>query len=86
MKRKFVKRYQHLTIRIKIPKKTNQKKILKLKSQVTCSYCSKIFKDLILLPCDEHCREHLSEKDVVKESKLKCKQCNEEIRVKDIEF
>jgi hypothetical protein len=39
------------------------------------------------MPCDDSiCREHLSDKDVRKENKLKCKQCNEEFRVKDIEF
>jgi hypothetical protein len=57
------------------------------KSQLTCSYCSKIFKDPILLPCEDSiCREHLFNKDVRKENKLKCKQCNEEFRVKDSEF
>jgi hypothetical protein len=57
------------------------------KSQLTCSYCSKIFKDPILLPCEHSiCRQHLSERSVVKENKLKCKQCKEEFGVKDIEF
>ena len=61
--------------------------MLKLKSQLTCSYCSKIFKDPILLPCEDSiCREHLSDRDVRKENKLKCKQCNDEFRVKDIAF
>ena len=42
------------------------------KSQLTCSYCSRIFKDPILLPCDDSiCREHLSERDVVKQNKSK---------------
>ena len=51
--------------------------MLKLKSQLTCSHCSKIFRDPIELPCDDFiCREHLSEKDVVKENKIKCKECN----------
>jgi len=61
--------------------------MLKLKSTLTCSYCSKIFKDPILLPChDSICREHLFNKDVCKENKLKCKQCSEEFQVKDIVF
>ncbi len=52
------------------------------KSQLTCSYCSKIFKDPIDLPCgDSVCREHLSEKSVVKENRIKCKDCNQESEV-----
>jgi hypothetical protein len=43
--------------------------MLKPKSNWICSYCSKIVKDPIDLPCDESiCRQHLSEKDVVKEN------------------
>jgi hypothetical protein len=58
-----------------------------LKSQVTCSYCSKIVKDPIDLPCnDSICRDHLKERDVVKQNKIKCKKCNEEFQVNDYEF
>jgi hypothetical protein len=58
--------------------------MLKLKSQLTCSYCSRIFKDPILLPCNDLiCREHLSERDVVKENRIKCKECNGECQVKE---
>ena len=58
----------------------------KRKSNWTCSYCSKILKDPILLPCDDSiCSEHLSERDV-KENKMKCNDCNQEFQVKDIEF
>jgi hypothetical protein len=61
--------------------------MLKLKSQLTCSYCSKIFKDPIDLPCDDSiCREHLTERDVVKENKIKCKECKQEFQVNDNEF
>ena len=57
------------------------------KSQLTCSYCSKIYKDPILLPCgDSICRQHLSERDVVKANRIKCKKCNEEYQVKDNQF
>ena len=52
--------------------------MLKLKSQLTCSYCSKIWKDPILLPCDEViCREHLAEREVVKENRIKCNKCKQ---------
>jgi hypothetical protein len=61
--------------------------MLTLKSQVTCSYCSRIFKDPILLPCDDSiCRGHLTERDVVKQNKIKCKACNTEFEVKNNEF
>jgi hypothetical protein len=61
--------------------------MLKLKSELTCSYCSKIFKDPILLPCDDSiCRGHLSERDVVKANKIKCKKCNDEFQVNDDAF
>ena len=57
------------------------------KSQLTCSYCSRIFKDPILLPCnDSICREHLNERDVVKQNKIKCTKCNEEFGVKNNDF
>ena len=61
--------------------------MLNLKSQLTCSYCSKIFKDPIQLPCgDSICREHASERDVVKNNKIKCKKCSDESEVKNNEF
>ena len=57
------------------------------KSQLTCSFCSKIYKDPIDLPCgDSICREHLSDKDVVKVNRIKCKKCNGEFGVKSNEF
>jgi hypothetical protein len=61
--------------------------MLTLKSQVTCSYCSRIFKDPILLPCgDSICRQHLTERDVIKQNKIKCKACNTEFEVKNNQF
>jgi hypothetical protein len=52
------------------------------KSQLTCSV-----KDSIELACEDSiCLEHLSERDVVKENKIKCGECNEEFQIKDIEF
>ena len=61
--------------------------MLKSKTNWTCSYCSKIYKDPIQLPCDDFiCREHLSERDVVKQNKIICKKCNEEFGVKGNEF
>jgi methyl-accepting chemotaxis protein len=57
------------------------------KSQLTCSYCSRIYKDPILLPCEDSiCREHIKERDVVKENKIKCKKCNGEFQIKNNHF
>jgi hypothetical protein len=41
-----------------------------------------------LLSCGEHliCREHLVEKDVVKENRIKCNDCNKEFQIKDNDF
>jgi hypothetical protein len=39
------------------------------------------------LPCgDVICREHLSERSVVKENKIKCTKCNQDFQVKHCEF
>ena len=59
----------------------------KLKSNLTCSYCSKIYKDPVELPCgDLICKEHLNEKEVVQKNKIKCQECKQEFEVKGIEF
>jgi hypothetical protein len=63
--------------------------MLTLKSQLKCSYCSKIVKNSILLPCDDPiCGEHLSEANVVKENKIRrvIKECNKEFEVTCDEF
>ena len=57
------------------------------KSVLTCSYCSRIFKDPIQLPCgDSICLEHLSDRNVCKENKIECKKCSEEFGVKSNDF
>ena len=61
--------------------------MLNSKSRLTCSYCSRILKDPIMLPCDDSiCREHLSDRDVINENRIKCKECSEEFQVKDYQF
>jgi len=61
--------------------------MLKSKLQLTCSYCSKILRDPIELPCDDLInREHLSDRDVVKEKRIKCKECKQEFQVTLDEF
>jgi hypothetical protein len=57
------------------------------KFQLTCAYCSRIFKDPIQLPCgDSICREHLSERDILKQNRIKCNKCNGEFGVKKNDF
>jgi hypothetical protein len=61
--------------------------MLKLKSQLTCTYCSRILKDPILLPCDDSiCCGHLSERKVVKENRIKCGKCKQEFQIKGNQF
>jgi hypothetical protein len=61
--------------------------MLKSKANWTCSYYSKILKDPILLPCEDNiCREHLSQKDVVKQNTIKCVKCQENFPIKGHEF
>jgi hypothetical protein len=57
------------------------------KSSQTCSYCSKIFKDPVELACVHNlCKEHLAEKDVIKENRIKCAECKKDNEVRDNEF
>ena len=61
--------------------------MLKLKSTLTCSFCSKIFKDPIELPCSHNlCKGHLTEKSVAQQNKIKCVECKTDFQVKGNEF
>ena len=61
--------------------------MLKLKSTLTCSFCSKIFKDPIELPCSHNlCKGHLTEKSVAQQNKIKCGECKQDFKVRDNEF
>ena len=58
-----------------------------IKSKLTCSYCSKIYKDPIELTCgDLICQAHLKEKEVVQKNKIKCSICSKEFQVKCKDF
>ena len=58
-----------------------------LKQSLTCSYCSKIYMDPVELPCgDLICKEHLKEKQVLKQNKIKCLKCKQEFQVKGNDF
>jgi hypothetical protein len=57
------------------------------KSSLTCSYCSKIFKDPTELPCKHRlCTGHLTENSVTKENKIKCIKCKQDFEIKGNEF
>jgi hypothetical protein len=62
-------------------------KMSKRKANWTCSYCSKILQDPILLPCDDSiCCVHLSEKAIVNANRIKCNKCNQEHQIKENQF
>jgi hypothetical protein len=55
----------------------------RLKSTLTYSYCSKIFKDPIELPCKHNlCKRHLTEKTTTKSKKMKCGDCKQDFEIK----
>jgi hypothetical protein len=57
------------------------------KSSLTCPFCSKILEDPIELPCGHLiCRHHLTEKTLLKETKIECAKCKQEFNVKSDEF
>jgi hypothetical protein len=59
----------------------------RLKSNLTCSYCSKIYKDPIELPCSHNlCNEHLMESSVVKQNRIECGECKQDYEVKENAF
>ena len=59
----------------------------KRKANWTCSYCSKILQDPILLPCDDSiCCVHLSEKAIVNANRIKCNKCKQEHQIKENQF
>ena len=56
----------------------------KLKTSLTCSYCSKIFHDPIELPYSHNlCQSHLVEK---KEKQIECAEFKKEFQINDNEF
>ena len=59
----------------------------KLKLNLTCSYCKKIFKNPVELPCEDLiCKEHLNDKEVIRQNKIKCHECKQEYEVNGNEF
>jgi hypothetical protein len=55
-----------------------------VKQDFACSFCSKIYKNPFILPCDDTlCEEHLKEVNVRKNNSITCKTCQKEFDVKD---
>ena len=53
------------------------------KADYVCSYCSKIFKNPIILPCFHNiCEHHLKETNVLKDKSIKCETCKFDINLK----
>jgi hypothetical protein len=57
------------------------------KATLTCTFCSKILKNPIELPCKHNvCEEHLNENKVQKQNKIICGECKQDFHVKGNEF
>jgi hypothetical protein len=61
---------------------------MSVKLDFQCSYCSKIFKNPIQLPCICHtiCAEHLKDSNILKEKCIKCSKCNEVFQLNESDF
>ena len=60
---------------------------MSLKSEFTCSYCSKIYRKPVILPCNHClCEEHLKDIDVLKVKSIQCKTCIQEFSLDGNEF
>jgi len=60
---------------------------MSLKSEFTCSYCMKIYRKPVILPCNHClCEEHLKDIDVLKVKSIQCKTCKQEFGLGENEF
>ena len=60
---------------------------MSLKTELTCSYCMKIYRKPVILPCNHClCEEHLKDLDVLKVKSIRCKTCKQESSLDDNEF
>jgi hypothetical protein len=60
---------------------------MSLKSEFTCSYCMKIYRKPVILPCNHClCEEHFKDTDVLKVKKIQCKTCKQEFALDENEF
>ncbi len=55
-----------------------------VKQNFACAFCSKIYRNPFVLPCDDKlCEKHLKEASVRKTNSITCKMCQIEFDVKD---
>jgi hypothetical protein len=60
---------------------------MSLKSEFTCTYCMKIYRKPVILPCNHClCDKHLKDIDVLKVKTIQCKTCNQEFVLDENEF
>jgi hypothetical protein len=60
---------------------------MSLKSELTCSYCLKIYRKPVILLCNHSlCEEHLKDIDVLKVKTIQCNTCKQEIGLDENEF
>ena len=60
---------------------------MSLKSELTCSYCMKIYRKPVILLCNHSlCEEHLKDIDVLKVKSIQCKTCKQEFGLDDNGF
>ena len=60
---------------------------MSLKSNLTCSQCSKILENPIELPCEDLiCHAHLTEANVLKQKKIECVKCGRLVDFNGSEF
>ena len=60
---------------------------MSLKLEFTCSYCMKIYRKPVILPCNHClCEEHLKDINVLKVKSIQCKTCNQEFVLDENEF
>jgi hypothetical protein len=60
---------------------------MSLKSEFTCTYCMKIYRKPVILPCNHClCDKHLKDIDVLKVKTIQCKTCKQEFALDENEF
>jgi hypothetical protein len=60
---------------------------MSVKTEFTCSFCMKIYRKPVILPCNHClCEEHLKDLDVLKVKQIQCKTCKQEFDLDDNDF
>ena len=58
-----------------------------LKLELKCSFCSKVYKSPVVLPCgDTLCEQHLKEENACKTNSIKCQTCQKIFEINDNEM